>query len=298
MSENEQQKQRKVMKKQPIIPFEPAIRRFNNDHIPELERLLSELPANQHDYPEITGELMIPSYKEITEQRTKQMQELINSMQFDKKESRGLPRKKKQPISTDRINKRKLVYNMGKNDADYNTAKCPFYIRWRKMLQDCYSKENRSKGKTVHDNWLRFSSFRRWMKKQDYKGNVMSHTILNPDSLRYSPDTVCFIPKYLLSLMNMTNEDLVVRLKRDIKERKHYYYSVYLRQINSQDRKVHHRTIGEIGTFSQAVEIHNDALALYLHSFIKEDTHPHIVHGLRVSIRTVKQFNTDIDEIK
>ncbi len=41
----------------------------------------------------------------------------------------------------------KYVVNVGINDADYVTNKCPYYKRWKSILERCYSQKVHNKQK-------------------------------------------------------------------------------------------------------------------------------------------------------
>lgn len=87
------------------------------------------------------------------------------------------------------------VMSFGVNDADYDVDTCPFYNRWRGMLARCYSKANQDcyNGCVVCIEWLTFSNFKAWMKKQDWVGNELDKDILFKGNKVYSPTTCCFV---------------------------------------------------------------------------------------------------------
>ena len=116
------------------------------------------------------------------------------------------------------MKKKKLVCGVGINDADYVAEKrkriihengkqkqklvwiCPFYSRWRVMIQRCYSVKYQEKFPTykgcfVCEEWLTFSKFRQWMQNQDWGGKQLDKDILVPGNKVYSPDTCVFIEK-------------------------------------------------------------------------------------------------------
>lgn len=109
------------------------------------------------------------------------------------------------------IRNRKLVYGVGINDADYVVTNyevsdegvrrqvwvCPFYKRWRSMLQRCYDEKLQQRQPTyvgceVVSEWHRFSVFKLWMVEQDWLGNELDKDLLGSGKL-YSPDTCCFV---------------------------------------------------------------------------------------------------------
>lgn len=110
----------------------------------------------------------------------------------------------------------KLVYGVGRNDADYAVRKfetigcvngkqkqklvwvCPYYRTWHSMLSRCYSikAQNRRptyKGCSVSDDWLTFSVFKSWMEKQDWEGKQLDKDLLFEGNKVYSADACVFV---------------------------------------------------------------------------------------------------------
>jgi len=110
---------------------------------------------------------------------------------------------------------KKLVCGVGINDADYAVQKteaiqvngkrkqkmvweCPYYRAWGSMLKRCYSsklQERRPtyKNCTVSKEWLTFSNFRAWMKKQDWEGMQLDKDLLLEGNKVYSSETCVFV---------------------------------------------------------------------------------------------------------
>lgn len=108
-----------------------------------------------------------------------------------------------------------LVCGVGKNDADYEVqprvngkqTACPIYVKWKSMLERCYSdkvqrKHPTYKGCSVTEEWLTFSNFRSWMIRQDWEGNALDKDILLEGNKIYGPETCAFISSKLNSLLN------------------------------------------------------------------------------------------------
>lgn len=111
--------------------------------------------------------------------------------------------------------KRKLVYGVGINDAQYRVFlyevvggiqkaswQCPFYRSWVAMLQRCHSKTFQAGRPTyaacrVADEWHSFSSFREWMDLQNWEGNQLDKDILLPSNKVYGPEFCVFVPSQL-----------------------------------------------------------------------------------------------------
>lgn len=111
---------------------------------------------------------------------------------------------------------KKLVYGVGTNDADYAVAKfetircadgkqkrkrvwmCPYYQTWVSMLNRCYSAKSQKRnptyiGCTVSDDWLIFSNFKAWMKKQQWEGKQLDKDLLFQGNKIYSAETCVFV---------------------------------------------------------------------------------------------------------
>lgn len=107
---------------------------------------------------------------------------------------------------------KKLVYGVGINDAgrpvtselNGKMVMCPFYAKWRAMLQRCYDSKLHLRrptyvGCSVTEEWLLFSNFERWMKTQDWEGKELDKDLLKVGNKLYSPDFCIFIPPELNS---------------------------------------------------------------------------------------------------
>lgn len=114
---------------------------------------------------------------------------------------------------------RKLVCGIGVNDADYDVKPrvngkqiiCPFYARWKSMLERCYSKKVQERqptyrGCSVSKDWLRFSNFKSWMKNQDWDEKALDKDLLYQGNTVYSADTCLFIPQDINNLF-LTNKN-------------------------------------------------------------------------------------------
>lgn len=112
------------------------------------------------------------------------------------------------------MSRKKLILGIGLNDVQSNVYEyldgekiwmCPYYTTWRNMLTRCYSSRQYKsyEGVSVCEEWLKFSNFRDWMRKQQwFDGDEKKH--LDKDLLSggrrgkiYSPDTCVFITRRL-----------------------------------------------------------------------------------------------------
>jgi len=100
---------------------------------------------------------------------------------------------------------RKLVFDVGINDADYkiqpienNRRTCSFFLAWRNMIERCYSEKYSEKyptytGCSVCPEWLTFSNFKKWMIQQDWQGKHLDKDLLVRGNKIYSPETCVFV---------------------------------------------------------------------------------------------------------
>ena len=113
--------------------------------------------------------------------------------------------------------KKRLVYGVGINDADYVVQKnetivvngvlkqkrvwiCPYYLTWKSMLERCYSSKYQERWPTykdcsVSDEWLTFSVFKCWMEKQDFEGMQLDKDLLFSGNKVYSKETCVFVTR-------------------------------------------------------------------------------------------------------
>ena len=108
----------------------------------------------------------------------------------------------------------KLVYGVGINDADYSVnsvigscqVMCPYYDKWKGMLRRCYSKKYHNKQPTyinctVCEEWLTFSTFKRWMETQDWQDKHLDKDLLCKDNKVYSAIYCVFVSQQINSFL-------------------------------------------------------------------------------------------------
>lgn len=118
------------------------------------------------------------------------------------------------PVNDRSLCRRKPIYGVGINDADYvtrpvidgKTLTCPAYSSWKNMIMRAYSKENHArqptyKGVTVCVEWLMFSNFRGWWVKNYKDGYHLDKDILGVKDKIYSPDTCIYVPRWVNSFI-------------------------------------------------------------------------------------------------
>jgi len=118
---------------------------------------------------------------------------------------------------------RRLVQGVGINDADYVTVQyeryylegkskqrlvwvCPFYKRWKGLLERCYSEKYHKKhpsysGCTVTEDWKYFSKFKAWMEEQRWENNELDKDLLVDGNKVYSPETCVFVSRLVNSFI-------------------------------------------------------------------------------------------------
>lgn len=112
------------------------------------------------------------------------------------------------------LSRRKLIYDVGINDADYITSqkingkivRCPYYRKWCNMMKRCYSigfhkKQPTYKGCSVCDQWLIFSNFKDWMESQNWEGMHLDKDIINTGNKVYSSETCLFVTQEINKLL-------------------------------------------------------------------------------------------------
>ena len=114
------------------------------------------------------------------------------------------------PTTAKSISKRKMLYGVGVNDADYTTrptvnGKCavdPAYRSWGLMLQRAYNHKYHAKKPTYSDvtvckEWHSFSSFRAWWLENYREGCHLDKDLLVVGNKEYSTGACIYIPGWL-----------------------------------------------------------------------------------------------------
>ena len=126
------------------------------------------------------------------------------------------------------------------------------------MMRRCYSDSCHKvqptyKGCEVCDDWLVFSSFKRWMENQDWSGKQLDKDLLIPGNKIYSPDACSFVSKQL----NMFTTDSAA-------SRGDYPIGVFFNsreeKIQSQCRNPFTRKQENLGFFDCEIKAHKEWL--------------------------------------
>lgn len=122
----------------------------------------------------------------------------------------------------------RLTLGIGINDADYPVTKqahpynedgkrltvklweCPFFAKWRKMMERCYSTSYHTRHPTyiecnVCPEWLRFTNFKTWMEQQEWRDKELDKDILWKGNKTYSPENCIFVSAKVNTFFNIPN---------------------------------------------------------------------------------------------
>ena len=115
---------------------------------------------------------------------------------------------------------RKKIYGVGINDAWYMVNSkvdgvqmvCPYYNKWVKCLERCYSEPYLNshptyRGCSIDLRWHRFSDFKRWMKTKNWAGMELDKDLKVIGNKVYGPDKCLFIPKPINSLISAEGKE-------------------------------------------------------------------------------------------
>jgi len=191
------------------------------------------------------------------------------------------------PANKISLSKRKLVYGVGVNDADYKVEivkngrrmQCPYYLRWMNMLRRCYyskyhEKYPTYKGCSVCKEWLTFSVFEAWMLKQDWKGMALDKDILNQGNKIYAPEYCRFISQALNSLLTASG---AARGDLPLGVTWHKHLKKYRARINIDGNEKH---LGYFNTIEEAKAVYDKAKYAEINRHAMMQTDPEIRNGL------------------
>jgi len=202
--------------------------------------------------------------------------------------------------------KKRLVYGVGVNDADYVVEVrkttgyvegkqkrklvwgCHYYQTWKNMLNRCYSEKWYIKNPTyigcyVCDEWKRFSNFKRWMEQQNWEGNQLDKDLLFPNNKFYSPDTCVFVSKRVNTFLTERGTSrgqypIGVHCMKKKKNRVNEYNKPYIAKVNDGTGTQKH-----LGCFATPEEAHQAWLTAKLEQakiLAAEQTDPRVAKAL------------------
>jgi hypothetical protein len=151
------------------------------------------------------------------------------------------------------------IYGVGINDAedspwsydvDGKLLTCPYFERWRAMLQRCYCLKSYHTYKdcSVVEQWWTFTVFKSWMQTQDWEGKELDKDLLVRGNKVYGPNTCLFVTQAVNNFLLDCN-----------KRRGEYPIGVYFEKARGKFKAVccsvldnKQKTLGRYGTPEQA----------------------------------------------
>lgn len=106
---------------------------------------------------------------------------------------------------------RRLKYGVGIIDYEHNATELKSFSVWCNILQRCYDNNLATRYPTyqnckVCDEWLLLSNFDKWYNENYVEGYDLDKDILSgKDNKIYSPETCCFVPREINSLLTRRN---------------------------------------------------------------------------------------------
>jgi len=164
------------------------------------------------------------------------------------------------------LNRRKPVYGLGINDADYvvrskladgTRAMCPYYTVWMNMLRRVTSEPDYA-DVTICNEWITFSRFKEWMTTQDWEGKFLDKDLLDPNSRTYSPDTCLFVDRHVNNVIRNNKGTGVTKRKNR-----------YVARYGSNNRH-----IGSYVSESDAIDAYKSARLEHISSLALEYDEP------------------------
>lgn len=152
-----------------------------------------------------------------------------------------------------------LVYGIGINDCLGAVHEGHIYKIWCDMLSRSNCKRLKQKHPTYADckcceEWVYYSNFKKWFYTQNYKeGYHLDKDILVQGNKIYGPDTCCFVPPYINSLLvyqKKKDGELKRGVSKGINEKK------YRATCSIHKRTIH---LGSFNTEDEAHEAYKEA---------------------------------------
>jgi len=175
--------------------------------------------------------------------------------------------------------KRNLLYGLGINDAHYvvyptingKRVMCPFYGRWKLMLERCYSYRQHPayRGCSVVEEWHTFSNFKVWMQTQDWEGKDLDKDLKVLGNKVYGPDTCMFIPPLINTFINVP---ILGKYKLGVSYDPYKVRNKYRVKIRKYGKHYH---VGYFNTEDKAHEAYNEKRKEYMLE-VAENSEPKI----------------------
>lgn len=130
----------------------------------------------------------------------------------------------------------KGYFGIGKYVGYINGKETKAYSTWRGMLKRCFDEKHQSKhvsyiGVTLCEEWYNFQNFAKWH-EENYNPEIMQGWQLDKDALCpdckiYSPETCCFLPAKINSMLQKQPVKNKAGLPKGVTKVGAKFYSVY-----------------------------------------------------------------------
>lgn len=166
----------------------------------------------------------------------------------------------------------KLLHGVGFNDDNEihsNKYESIAYRKWRTMLARCYNENYQKKqgtyiGCSVCKEWLTFSNFKEWHDNNYKKGYELDKDILSKGNKIYSPQTCCYVPKEINTLLlscKSVRGDLPIGVIRHKIKNNTRYVSQFSTSYNG---KRENKYLGSYDTPQEAFSVYKQAKEQYI----------------------------------
>lgn len=158
---------------------------------------------------------------------------------------------------------RTIKSNIGVVDFPENVAHLRSYHVWREIIRRCYDEKYRKRYQTYQDvkickEWMSFSLFKKWFDENYIDGYVLDKDIISGKKNKiYSPETCCFVPPSLNSLLTRRNK-LRGAYPIGVYRQKNGTFSASIRKYG---KSVH---LGIYKTIEEAFEAYKQAKETYI----------------------------------
>lgn len=160
------------------------------------------------------------------------------------------------PLCADEYS-RKIIYGKGVNDI-LGSTDSQYYLVWRSMLCRCYAareKENTYRDCSVCEEWFLLSNFKKWYDGHYVEGWALDKDILVKGNKVYSPETCCFVPPHINTVLTGT---MICNPSKGITKTKKGYKC----RIGKDGSLI---LLGVFESYDEALSIHKKARESYIH---------------------------------
>lgn len=177
---------------------------------------------------------------------------------------RGCPKCKGEKI-------KKLICGVGVNDLYGKEVDTHIYNIWTGILRRCYDEKSylkspTYKGCSVCGEWLVFSNFQKWYKKNNRHNFAIDKDILVKGNKIYSPETCCFVPQRINNLI-LTSKKIRGKYNIGVTERNGKFEARISTSCNGKVKREH---IGTFATQEEAFATYKERKEKYIKEIAQE----------------------------